>query len=506
MAKIRDRGRNDAGRSDQGRDDYAIRNIDERADRYIEDRGGLQFDVDRYRVTVGSERADRVPGTALRDYSFGLAGDDQLGGDAEDDFLYGDAGRDLLVGAGDQDRLNGGDGDDRAYGGEMGDDLSGDAGNDLLDAGAGHDDLEGGMGDDVYVGGLGADAFAIDPMSGNDVVRDFTPGPALFDHVVVRWMTSEDLRFSQTDRGALVSWDVAAGSGSILLEGVSLSELSRDDFMFTDVEGGDLLPAGRTPAPADFTRPERDASETPPAIGEPTINNGTAQSFDAIAGGLLERGGITFDVDKYNVIAGGNRADAPDGTVAWDHFIGRGGDDRFSGGEGDDVIQGDGGDDILSGEAGSDWIDGGDGNDQLTGGEMADMLNGGRGIDRLDAGAGHDMLEGAEGNDIYIGGTGADAFIVDKTSGNDVVLDFNAGPGAFDHVALLDIRADELIITDTDRGVRIGWDGGEDSILLEGVFKADLVQDDFMFNTGPQFVPGISTAGSEFIDPTSQIA
>lgn len=495
-----------ANNRNQGRDDYAIRDIDSRADRYVEDRGGLQFDVDRYRITVGSERADRVPGTALRDYSFGLAGHDRLGGGAEDDFLYGDAGRDLLVGAGDQDRLNGGDGDDRAYGGELGDDLIGEAGNDFLDAGPGHDDLEGGMGNDTLVGGLGADAFAIDPMSGNDVVRDFTPGPALFDHIVVRGMTSEDLRFAQTERGAIVSWDVAAGSGSILLEGVNLSQLSRDDFMFTDVEGGDLLPAGRTPTPADFMRPERNASEAPPEIGAATIERGTAQSFDAIADGLLERGGLTFDVDKYNIIVGGARGDAPAGTAAWDHFIGRGGDDRFSGGEGDDVIQGDAGADTLAGEGGSDWIDGGDGNDRLSGGAMADMLNGGRGNDRLDAGAGHDMLEGAEGNDFLTGGTGADAFIVDKTSGKDVVTDFNAGPGAFDHVALLDIRADELVITDTDAGVLIAWDGGEDSILLQGVFKADLVQDDFMFNTGPQFVPGISTAGSEYIDPTAQIA
>lgn len=110
------------------------------------------------------------------------------------------------------------------------------------------------------------------------------------------------------------------------------------------------------------------------------------------------------------------------------------------------------------------------------------------------------MLEGAEGNDTYFGGMGADAFIVDRSSGNDVVLDFNAGPGAFDHVAFLDIRADELVITDTTGGVRIAWDGGQDSIILMNLARADLVQDDFMFNAGPQYVPGISTEGSEFIN------
>jgi serralysin len=483
-----------------GHNRHEIRDIDERADRYIDHRGGLQFDFDRYRVTVGGERGDRAPGSNARDYSFGLAGDDRLGGGDEDDFLYGDGGNDLLVGAGGQDRLVGDSGNDRAYGGDLGDDLSGGAGKDFLDAGAGHDDLDGGTGDDTLVGGQGADAFAIDPDSGNDIVKDFTAGPALFDHVVVRGMTAEDLSIAQTSDGALVSWTKGEG-GSILLEGVNVSELSRDDFMFTDVEGGDLLPGGRDAMTSDFTRPERNASQTPPSIGEETINRGTARSFDAQADGLLRDGGLTFDFDRYNMIVGSDRADAPAGTNRWDHFFGRGGSDRFDGGAGDDVIQGDKGDDLLSGGDGSDWIDGGDGADRLMGGLMADMLNGGKGNDHLDAGAGHDMLEGAEGNDRLIGGAGADAFIVDRTSGNDVVLDFTAGPGSFDHVAFLDISADELIIIDTAEGVKIAWDGGEDSILLKGVFKDDLVQDDFMFNTGPQFVPGISTQGSEYIDP-----
>jgi serralysin len=483
-----------------GRSTYENRDINDRADRYIDDRGGLQFDFDIYRLTVGSRGADRIPGTSLRDYSWGLAGDDRLGGGAEDDFLYGDRGNDLLVGAGDQDRLNGGIGNDRAYGGDLGDDLSGEEGDDYLDAGAGHDDLDGGMGRDVYVGGLGSDAFAIDPMSGADRVRDFTAGPGLFDHVVVRGMTAEDLTVRQTADGALVSWTKGAG-GSILLEGVAATELSRDDFMFTDVEDGDLLPEGREPTPTEFERPQRNASEAAPEIGAATIDKGTAQSFESSTKGLLDRGGVNFDFDRYNVIVGGDRADNLGGTTKWDHFFGRGGNDRFSGGEGDDVLQGDAGNDILNGEGGSDWVDGGDGQDRLTGGAMADMLNGGKGNDALDGGVGHDMLEGAEGNDLMTGGAGADAFIVDRTSGNDVVLDFTAGPGAFDHIAFLDIRAEELLIADTPGGVRIAWDGGEDSVLLRGVSKDELVQDDFMFNLGPQFVPGISTAGSEYIDP-----
>src|SRR3546814_6977011 len=118
-------------------------------------------------------------------------------------------------------------------------------------------------------------------MSGNDVVRDFTAGPALFDHVVVRGMTAGDLRITQTESGALVSWDVSAGQGSILLEGVNVSEMSRDDFMFTKVEGGDLLPEGRGPIRADIFRLERNASANPPHIGGATIKRGKARSVNA---------------------------------------------------------------------------------------------------------------------------------------------------------------------------------------------------------------------------------
>lgn len=483
----------------RNRDRNDINNVDRQADRAIEDRSGLQFDFDRYRLTVAVDRADRVGGTSDRDYSFGQGGDDRLGGGAEDDFLFGGAGNDILSGDGDTDRMFGGAGNDRIYGGDLGDDLSGEEGDDYLDAGPGHDDLEGGAGNDTLVGGAGSDAFSINPGSGNDVARDFTPGPALFDHIVVRGMTAADLRIAQTANGALITWTVGAG-GSLLLQGVNVSQLSRDDFMFTEVEGGDLLPEGREVTAGDFMTSERNASETPPDIGATTTGR-RAESFDNLADSNIRRGGLTFDFDDNNVIVGDNGNDNPAGTAARDLFFGQGGNDRFNGGAGEDTLQGGAGDDTLLGEAGQDWLDGGAGADLLFGGDLADTLIGGEGDDLLDAGGGHDMIEGEGGNDTLIGGLGADAFIVDKTSGNDTVLDFSAGPGSFDHIAFLDIRADELIITDTVRGVRIAWDGGEDSILLQGVFARDLVQDDFMFNLGPQFVAGISTQGSELISP-----
>ena len=82
---------------------------------------------------------------------------------------------------------------------------------------------------------------------------------------------------------------------------------------------------------------------------------------------------------------------------------------------------------------------------------------------------------------------------------------FDAGPGAFDHVAFVDILPSEVVISDTTQGgidgVLISWGGG--SIFLQEINKIQLSQDDFMFNSveGGAFVddPLISTNGTYFI-------
>lgn len=154
-----------------------------------------------YQVSVGDEGRDVLGGRGDRDHFWGLDGDDQLSGTRENDVLYGDQGRDTLSGGDGADRLTGGRDGDRLYGGEDADALMGGAGGDYLDEGAGHGDLNGGMGDDTLVGGAGPDAFAVDPTSGNDVIRDFTAGPGMFDHLALRDLRWEDLSFEDTAAG-----------------------------------------------------------------------------------------------------------------------------------------------------------------------------------------------------------------------------------------------------------------------------------------------------------------
>lgn len=192
------------------------------------------------------------------------------------------------------------------------------------------------------------------------------------------------------------------------------------------------------------------------------------------------------------------------GSADTDVLIGRAGYDRLSSMDGDDVLQGDAGKDRLEGGAGSDWLDGGQGDDRLEGGDQADTLMGEDGRDKLDAGAGDDMLEGGMGDDELTGGAGADAFIVSPDSGNDIITDFQArgaAQGGFDHIALRDIRPDEVTVTNTQRGILVSWntDEGDGSVLLVGLTSSDLRQSDFMFYDEPGFVPGVSTAGSDFV-------
>ena len=488
------------------------------ADFFIDRLGGLAFDFDRnryqdqegsrygYQIAVAGAGAnsDVLRGTDQRDFQFGLGGNDQLAGGVQDDFLYGGEGDDLLTGGIDQDRLEGGAGNDRLFGGDQDDDLTGGAGDDFLDEGIGHGDLEGGMGNDTLVGGQGPDAFAYDRMAGNDVIRDFTAGPGMFDHIVLRaGIRFEELRFDDSNpAGVRISWQNAAGAyaNSVLLEGVRQADLAQDDFMFTDAP--DLPPGARDPSgPAPERAPTANSG---PEVGSST-QGAVPQGFDTFADTYLSAtDGLAFDHDDFTVSVGGERGDRITGTDQVDNLIGRVGNDRIEGLAGADVLQGDAGNDRLDGGAGADWLDGGQGDDRLDGGEQADFILGEQGRDRIDGGAGHDMIEGGEGDDRLTGGAGADAFIVEPGSGDDTIFDFEAtgaAQGAFDHIALRDIRPDQVTVTDTGRGALVSWDTemGDGSILLQGVAKADLRQSDFMFLEEPGFVDGISDVGSYFI-------
>lgn len=192
-------------------------------------RGGLSFDFDAgqalydYQVAIGSARADTLVGGEHRDYFWGRAGSDRLWTGAGSDALFGDSGADVLVAGDGADRMYGHTGADQLYGGAMG------------------DAPMGGDGDDTLVGGPGADAFAVRPGSGDDVIKDFTAGPGMFDHLALHDLRWEDLSFDDSAAGVTVRWE----GGSVLLEGVRQADLAQDDFMFAG--SPDLPPAPASP-------------------------------------------------------------------------------------------------------------------------------------------------------------------------------------------------------------------------------------------------------------------
>ncbi|MYF08147.1 MAG: calcium-binding protein [Rhodospirillaceae bacterium] len=169
----------------------------------------------------GNAGADTLRGGDGKDTLRGGKGDDTLEGGAGDDSLDGGEGNDALHGDGGDDMLRGRKGDDKLYGGAGADDLRGGVGNDILDGGAG---------DDRLFGGAGNDKFVFAGSFGTDRIRDFGNGEDLIDLSGLS-VTFEDAMSGARQDGRDVRIELE-GSGTIVLEGVRLSELDSSDFLF----------------------------------------------------------------------------------------------------------------------------------------------------------------------------------------------------------------------------------------------------------------------------------
>jgi len=445
---------------------------------------------DRYVVILGNGEANAIFGGAASDVFFGLAGDDNLVSGAGEDILFGDPGNNrmaaddgadwLLEGGSAADTMTGGAGDYELIGGD---------GNDRLDGGAGHDAIDGGPGDDVLIGGVGPDAFAMRPDGGRDVVEDFQAGPGMFDHLVFIGTTAELLDFRAGEDGVTISWNT--GASSVLLKGVGLGDLAQDDIIFN--EGRQLVRLAEPGNGASAGTQVDQGQGVSAAASGGHVQAGAGGVAAAPPGGSANVQWLYFE--GYRVSVGTGGADRIIGDDACDKIWGLAGDDVIDGGDRDNNLFGGAGNDTLAGGSEIDQIDGGDGDDLLAGGGGEDALKGGDGSDRLEAGSGHDMVDGGIGDDMLIGGVGADVFIVGPASGHDIVADFDAGPGAFDHLAFRALRADNLTVQEIGGSVLISWSGGTASITLDGVAAEDLAQDDFMFVEAPDLMPGLIATG-----------
>lgn len=173
-----------------------------------------------YNKIAGTNNAETLVGTNAADAIQAYQGNDML---------WGMGGDDITRGGGGHDTVNGGTGQDRLHGGNRGDELYGNAGQDRLWGGNGNDFLDGGTGNDTVKGGKGNDTFAFSAGTGDDVALDFTAG---VDKLFLDF-TSTELRSVRVEQeiaeegGVLITY----GEDSILLQGVSYSELSSSDFI-----------------------------------------------------------------------------------------------------------------------------------------------------------------------------------------------------------------------------------------------------------------------------------
>ena len=141
-------------------------------------------------------------------------------------------------------------------------------------------------------------------------------------------------------------------------------------------------------------------------------------------------------------------------------------------------------------------VDGGSAvNAVLVGGNFNDYFAGAAGADTMYGGAGDDFLiGGADGGDVNWGGTGADLFQFGGFDGHDSIGDFSGVTGGegdiIDLRALLgfgDAETFEHVMNHTADGVDgavITYAGGT-TLTLNGVVKADLREEDFLYATTP---------------------
>jgi Ca2+-binding RTX toxin-like protein len=126
------------------------------------------------------------------------------------------------------------------------------------------------------------------------------------------------------------------------------------------------------------------------------------------------------------------------------------------------VLHGHQGDDVLHGGIGDDFLDAGEGSDQINGG------------------GGDDTLFGAAGDDVLTGGPDSDAFVIEESSGDDVVTDFSH---RLDSIVFIVPGVDDfgdLTLTLVGRDTLVTW-GTSDSLLLHGVRPSDVDASDFLF-------------------------
>ncbi|MCJ8190707.1 hypothetical protein MUY73_05035 [Sphingomicrobium aestuariivivum] len=495
---------------------------------------------------------DRLFGEDGDDTFYGNAGQLAVrayGGDGNDTF-HGTDGDDLFFGQNDNDVLNGGGGKDY---------LAGQAGDDEVYGGAGNDLVRGDQGSDVLDGGSEADGTGgFDTLAYHfdwaDMVIDLEAGTAtssrgetdLIANFEDVWGSNGNDQISG-DGGS--NWFIGFGGDDVIdgRGGDDLIEVGTERRDFGNdgtLDNGHLTVIGGADNDTLSFRQFNGVSFSLAVLGAQLVGTGSvaASEVENLSGSI---GNDVLTGDMFaNVLAGDGGDDVIHGGAGADVIHGDGaiyversfnvrfseitlyedaadipsnnefpgapgeslaGNDELHGGTGDDLIFGGAGEDQLFGDGDMDELHGGAGNDMLHGGSEADQLFGEGGDDQLFGDGGADFLDGGTGDDELTGGEGADTFFIGPDSGDDIILDFEAGTDeiAFD-ASLGVVNMGDILIEDGALGAVISWGTG-DSLTIAGVDAADVGGNYFGFevqlppnappDAGPPEAPGGGNGG-----------
>ena len=352
----------------------------------------------------------------------------------------------------------------------------------VLDDFAGGDDddtMEGTSRDETFTGGAGADTFVFEPGHGRDTITDFTAGTDKIDLSAFVGITGmNDFWCWQSGDDAVIYLGGHDGGGRIILEGVSIWDLSASDFTFyqdeyTGTESAETVEGG-------------DGDDTVTGLGgdDTLTGNEGADTFVFGSGhGADTITDFTVDTDKIDLTG-------LTGITSFDQLSIA--DDTNSNAVIDLSSQG-GGSITLTGVSTSDL----DADDFVL-------------YQNVYTGTFYsEYLEGGAGDDTITGGGGYDKFVFDESSGNDTITDFDTANDkiylrSFSSTVTWDALSDNFTTVTDENNVVIGVkidlsEFGGGTITLNGITStADLTEDMFVLDqiTGSDGVYDVLRGGN----------
>lgn len=437
----------------------------------------------------GNGQANKLNGGAGNDTLIGGAGDDRLTGGLGADIMYGGTGNDLyeVDNAADVVTELAGEGTDTveasvtytlgsevenliltgtavidATGNELNNLLQGNASDNTLTAGAGNDTLNGKQGLDTLIGGLGNDTYLFE----DDIDTIFEEEGGGRDTLISRLSVT---------LAANVEDGILLGS-AISLTGNELSNVLTGNNAANTLDGGagaDVLIGGKG---NDLYIVDSQAN---------TVIENAAEGADTV------QSSVSYSLgDNVEHLTLTGAAEAGMGNALNNKLTGNAQSNKLWGGLGNDSLDGGQGADILFGGLGNDkyWVDSADDLVVENAGEGTDtvyasvsyaladnverlILTGSANINAV-GNAGNNRLEGNAGNNILFGGLGSDTYVWGRGSGQDIIVNFDAGKPSGDTVQLgADIAETDLGLIRQGNDLILSVNGTSDQLTVANYFE-----------------------------------